>query len=379
LAYLTRPEAFVYPFFFAAAVWVNCGLGRISIRKALFRSLLVVGIFLIIASPYVAFLYRHTGHVRFEGKWNINYTIARRELSGMSYEESAYGLGPNSSIQGPLLDPFHFAAYTPYAHSLADKVSTLLGMAKHNSKSVERSFLNHDLGSPLFLLLIPIGLFRTSWDRRRLFHESIITSVFLSVLFLWLTSSSAEFRYVFPLVPLGILWVAKGIEELAHWSAESCISLDLVKWGSRGRARLLVESVVLLSIFGISLRSISQDWLFHSEEKENLDIKAASLWLKNLNPGSKRIASFATIPTYYAQGTLVGLPYAPSGLALHYLADQKIDYIVLDAQFGGNFPEVSEWLKDRIPDARAKLIYESSTGPGHEIAIYHWDKELRAN
>jgi hypothetical protein len=37
----------------------------------------------------------------------------------------------------------------------------------------------------------------------------------------------------------------------------------------------------------------------------------------NLRPGPKRIACVATIPTYYAKGTVVGLPYAGSAETLH--------------------------------------------------------------
>lgn len=374
LAYLTRPEAFVYPAFFAFAILVNVLLRRTSLRAGIARAGIVLGIFVVIASPYVAFLYSHTGHFRLEGKWNINYTIANRALAGMNREEAPYGLASDASVAGPLLDPFRFAAYTPYPHALADKIKTLWGMAQINRKTLTGALLDHALGSPLVLALVPIALFRKAWTRRRLFHESIIICIALSVLFFWITSSSAEFRYVFPLVPLGVLWVAKGAEEFGQWSRGLVFSLKLGNMPSARRTAMLVECALLLLSSAIALQSTQSNWLFSIEQRENLDIKEASLWLRNFAPGPKKIACFATVPSYYAQGTLIGLPYAESLQALRYLDHNNVDYVVLDAQYASNFPEVPGWMKNHIPDQRAQLIYELGTDPGRKIQIYRWEK-----
>ena len=84
LAYLSRPEAFAYPVFFALALCI-AGLARKRLRVAAVRSAVLLGAFFVLASPYIAFLYQHTGHFRMEGKWNINYTIAQRLLMGMNF------------------------------------------------------------------------------------------------------------------------------------------------------------------------------------------------------------------------------------------------------------------------------------------------------
>jgi hypothetical protein len=326
------------------------------------------------ASPYVIFLYRHTRHIRLEGKWNINYTMANRILSGMNLYEAAYGLSSDAKVAGPLLAPFRFASSTPYAHGLTDKVRTLWGMAQLNHHAVTGSLLDHALGSPLVLALVPIGLFRRPWTRRRLFHEAIFICIALSVLFLWLTSSSAEFRYVFPLVPLGAIWVAKCAQEMGLWSRSIIFSLRLGFRNTARRTAMVVECVLLLLSSAIALRSTQTDWLFRIEQRENLDIKQASLWLLNYAPGPKRILCHATVPTYYAQGTLIGLPYAESAQALRYIDFENPDFILLDAQYVEHFPEAAEWMKNHIPDERAHLIYEMGADPGRKIQIYQWDK-----
>ena len=374
-AYLTRPEAFAYPPFFAVLVWGNILLRRISVGRAVQRSVLILGIFLLVASPYVIYLYSHTGHLRLEGKWNINYTMAQRTLAGMSRGEAAYGLASDATVSGPLLDPFHFAAFTPYRHSTIDKLRTLSGMAILNRKIVSQALLDRSLGSPLVLALVPIGLFRKSWSRRRLFQEFTVICIALSVLFLWVTSSSAEFRYIFPLVPLGIMWVSKGAEELGRWARSLVWSLGRVGQSISQKTAPAVEAALLALCVAIAFHSTGTDWLFRSEQRENLDIKEASIWLRNFSPGPKRIACIGSVPTYYAHGTLIGLPYASSADALRYLERKKVDFIVLDAQYGNDFPEVPDWNKNHIPDPRAHLIYEAGDDPTRKIEIYHWEKQ----
>jgi len=373
-AYLTRPEAFAYPAFFVAASWVGVLLRRISVRRAATASGLTLGVFILIASPYIGFLYAHTEHLRLEGKWNINYTIANRLRAGMNDDEAAYGLAPDSSVAGPLLAPYKFAAYSPYRNTLIDKVQTLWAMARRNRRSVSSSLLDHSLGSPLFLGLVPLGLFRKAWNRRRLFHEVVVICIAFSILFLWVTSSSAEFRYVFPLVPLGVLWVAKGAVELGQWSRGLVCSLRLRCLPTPTRMGMVVEGMLLLLTCAIALGSTQGDWLFRSEQRENLDIKEASLWLRNYSLGPKRIVCHATVPTYYAQGTLIGLPYAASAQALRYIDSKNADFILLDAQYVGHFPAVADWIKNGIPDKRARLIYELGTDPTRKIQIYRWEK-----
>jgi hypothetical protein len=193
--------------------------------------------------------------------------------------------------------------------------------AELNRKAVTGSLLDHALGSPLVLFLLPVAWFGSSWNRRRLFHECVLFSIAFSILFLWITSSSVSFRYVFPLVPLGVIWVAKGTQELGRWTTRTILSLRLRPPGRVHLAGAVAEGILLFSISVLAFRSTEWDWLFRSEQRENLDIKEASLWLKKTCPGPKRITCFATVPTYYTEGTLIGLPYAHSDQALQYLEE----------------------------------------------------------
>ena len=378
LAYLTRPEAFAYPIFFVLAIWVSVIIARVSVRRAALGSALILGIFILFASPYIAFLDRHTGHVRLEGKWDINYTIANRIRSGMNYPEASYGLGQDASIAGPLLDPFRFASYTSYSNSLASKMETLLAMAKVNRQQVPGIMRDGAIGGPILFALMLIGLFRKSWSPRRLFHETILICMVISVLFLMATASDAEFRYVLPFVALSIIWVAKGIDEVGQWTRSLASSLQwqlLPKSRSMG---LLAQMMLLLLFLGVALRGTRMNGMFLSEQARYADLKHAGLWLENLRPGPKRIACMGTIPTYYAQGTIIGLPYANSSQALRYFELNKVDFIVLDCHYSLVLPEVAQWMKYGIPDSRARLIYKTGADASNGIEIYRWERSPRS-
>ena len=67
------------------------------------------------------------------------------------------------------------------------------------------------------------------------------------------------------------------------------LSLRLLRLGRVRLAAVIVECVLLFSISARAFRSTQWDWLFRSEQKENLDIKEASLWLKKTSPALREL------------------------------------------------------------------------------------------
>lgn len=217
LAYLTRPEAFAYPIFFAVTIFAVALARRRGFASSAIPSLLVLASFAVVASPYVAFLYAHTGRVQFEGKWNINYTMGNRIASGMGIYEAADGIDDLGQEQGPFLNFAHYASYTPYAHSLMDKLRYMLSAVGRNRYDAYSTLLDTSFGEPILLMLVVIALFRGPWDRSRLIYETILLTIAFSIVVLMLTANFVQFRYADPLVALSIPWAAKGLKELGDW------------------------------------------------------------------------------------------------------------------------------------------------------------------
>ena len=178
LAYLTRPEGIVFLGIAAGAVLVATWMRGVAWRTGIFHATLLLVAGLLVASPYIAYLYKNTGEVRLEGKNLINYTIIRRMETGMPYLEAAYGIDVQLDEVGPLLVPRRYAAFTPYPASAREVLGRIPEHLKTNIGTfLQRVLPSYELGSPILLLLVVIGFFRSAWNRMRLEGELFLLAV----------------------------------------------------------------------------------------------------------------------------------------------------------------------------------------------------------
>jgi len=379
LAYLTRPEAFAYPLFFASEFCALALFKRRGFATTILAPGLILAGFALLASPYVGFLHEHTGHWRLEGKWNINYTAGVRQQSGLDELQALYGVDDKGNELGPLLDPERFADYTPYAHSWRDKLHFMLCAARDNREQADRTVLSTISGEPFALILITLGLFRRTWGMERLLNEMVLGVMVLSVLVLVFTAQHIEFRYADPLVPLTIPWVANGLKELGDWFRS--LAQRLSPW-LIPRARVLGVTaqvaicVPMLVLSFADTRTLSE---FKIEGAMNLGVKKAALWLKNQKPEAKRVAAMNSVVPYYSSSIMVQFPYADPSPTLLYLNSKNVDYVVLDGHFSKSYGTVRDWLARGIPDARAQLVYDSGGSLENRVEIYRWEKASSAS
>jgi hypothetical protein len=333
------------------------------------------GIFMAIALPYLTYLYAHTGQLRMEGKWNINYTIESRIQAGMDYDHAAYGVGATADDSGPLLDPGHFAAYTPFRHGFREKVRYLASAVRANRHDVSWELQSSMLGNPAVFVLIIIGFFRKAWPQRRLLNEFVLLTMALSIVILIATAQHVENRYLFALVPILIIWSARGIQELGEWTAELVSAL---------RTRLLpgpallsagVQMAAIAAVAVLSLRGSSSLFEFYIQKPLFVPAKQAGLWLGSLQAGRKAVATFDSRIAFYSDAVFVQIPDADPATALRYLASKNPDFIYVDNIYLKSNPIVEEWLAHGIPDGAAQLIYQTKreTKEGDDIIrIYRW-------
>jgi len=369
LAYLTRVEAFAYVPLAIAALLI-AGLLRKKVRAAIVGSIVVCSIFAVLASPYIAFFYMSTGNLRLEAKSDISYTIARNRLAGMSDLEADYGIGQDLTIKGPLLAPFEFADHTPYPKPLAAKLSTVASMVKHNAQTVYHYLLQREIGSPVMLGLVVLALFRHTWSNRRLSHETVLLVMAGSIVLIVLASSTAEFRYFLPIVPLLLLWSGKGVKDLAQW---------IKGWELLRQHRWIPPNVIAtalqLSVIGLmlllSIEGVRRDWLFSAQRSAAaIAARDAGLWLAKHEPGPKRIAVMFPVVPYYAKGTLLCFPFGDSESTWRYLERRKVDFVVLESNKSEVVPTIGEWITHGVPDPYAQLVYDRTNSSGDRVVIY---------
>jgi len=375
LSTLARPEAFAYPVFIMMATAIVALFRRISWLKALQGVVLLFGAWLVLMAPYAAFQHRHTGQYRFEGKWNINYTIGNRIDSGMTFWQAGYSINNRTHWVGPLLDSSLYAAYTPYPHGLRDKLRYFGKAIRRNWPLTYEEILSVDLGGPIMLLLVVLGLFGTEWSLDRLRHEFVLTVMAVSIVILLLTAAHVEHRYVYPLAVILLLWVAAGFDAMQNWTVGTVSS-----WGEKirpfagtaGKAAAVFLCLLLLVFSAVGMRT---DWYFMIQREEFLGIKEAGLWLGSQSPKPKRMFGFEGRVAYYADAAIIIFPYADSAETLRYLESKQIDYIELDNWSMRNFPTLNDWFTNGIPDSRARLVFQSRQGSKDQIKIYRWDEK----
>ncbi|HKT46185.1 MAG TPA: glycosyltransferase family 39 protein [Candidatus Acidoferrales bacterium] len=377
LSTLSRPEAFAYPLFLIIAAVFFAVTRKIAVGKVLRGAALVAGSWVLLMAPYAIFQHAHTGQYRFEGKWNINYTIGNRIDSGMSFWQAGYSIDTKHHFIGPLLDSSLYAAYTPYPHSFTNKLTYMAHAIRRNWPRTYDEVVAMDFGGPVMLLLAILGLFSAGWSLKRLRNEFVLLVMAFSIVFLMLTAAHIEHRYAYALPVISLLWVAAGLEYFRHW-----ISANLSSWGSSAQlSRSLsiltcfVLSLVLLVFSAVELRT---DWYFTIERSEFSGIKEAGLWLGRQLPKHARMFGFEGRVAYYADASIIIFPYADSAETLRYLDSKNIDYIELDSLSTPYLPALADWYQHGVPDPRAHLVFQSTQGSKDIIRIYKWDHTAAA-
>lgn len=373
LATLSRPEAFAYPVFIIFAIGIFTLLRKGSWLKALRGVALLFGAWLILMAPYAVFQHRHTGQYRFEGKWNINYTLGNRIDAGMTYFQAGFAMDDNLNMVGPLLNSNIYAAYTPYSSSLPAKLRYFAHTIHRNWVLAYDELFSVDVGGPVTVILVVLGLFGRPWSARRLGHEFILVVMAISIVLVVVTAAHVEHRYAYPLPAIYLLWAAAGLDVFREWLVRT-----LSLWGASIRpfASSIAQAVVVFFcavIVFFSIVGMRTDWYFMIEQKDFLGIKDAGQWLHAQPPNAKKMFGFEGRVAYYADATIIVFPYADSATVLRYMESQNVDYIVLDSLNVRTMPTIGEWFNKGVPDPRAHLVFESGQGTRDQIKIYRWD------
>src|SRR5882724_4758705 len=159
LAYLNRTEILVVPIwivflYVSKSIWEKAKFGPTALQCAKF-----VGVFALVALPYVLFFHHYTGHFRFEGKNLLNYTIGQNLLHGMDHNIATRGITNDLQIIGPHLNTQNYVAYSPYPRRIPDLIKYFLQMANRNKYwIVDEIFPAFYLGSIVLFFLAFLGL-----------------------------------------------------------------------------------------------------------------------------------------------------------------------------------------------------------------------------
>lgn len=386
LAYLTRAEAIAYVGVIILILLYVALVRRENLKRATLKTALVVISFGVLAAPYVMFLYAETGQFRFEGKHEVMRMIGKRTQSGMSFLQAAFGIDANLDEAGPLLNPNHMIKHAANALQSDDIASRGNAISSNQIWHASRDLLRNiksplkrlydiftdfrPFGVPVLTVLVLMGLFRNPWDAKRRAREGYLLCIVSTAVMILIAVKFFLVRHTFSLLPLLVLWAAKGIEEFSEWFAASFSSVKCSRIIGRAQLKIGAKWGVSVLFLLLTMQASSGGvFPFALGYSKYLPEKEAGLWIKK-NMASAKIMEPHNTVSYYADGVWFPSPYADASLALKYIDLKKPDFVVLSGRKIGLTLYMEEWLQHGIPSEKYKLVYDQGTTLQERIMIY---------
>jgi 4-amino-4-deoxy-L-arabinose transferase-like glycosyltransferase len=377
LAYLIRPEAAIYPFvalgLTVAYVFMT---NRRDLRRVALRSIWMPAMFMMLAAPYIVWLYGETGQWRLEGKSPLNYTTRQLMLEGVSEPEAGYRVDSDLTERGVWIQS-NLSTIQSFKFNARQLGRYILGQAKNvlfylsDNISGRRAF-----GSPPLFALAVLGLFYRPWRKElaanQLFFFVILGVASSGLFFIYYYSD----RFLLIFVPLLILWASNGIMELARWTSST---IRLIYGRVQHPARIEVVMVFIIAAI-VPLFALPTAYSAQMAMKHSRSLKTAGEWLNVYAPGSKNVIGVMTMLSFHASATFVPLPYSDSDTALRYFDKRKVNFIVVGDHWSPTErPYLKDWIENGIPNSRAKEIYNTRTPTDGRIIIYEWKSDRDDN
>jgi 4-amino-4-deoxy-L-arabinose transferase-like glycosyltransferase len=376
LAYLTRPEGIALAIPLAGIVLLASVAGaRRRSPSALVPAALVLAAAGLVALPYVVHLSRIAGGFRWEGKSPVNNRITVRQEQGLSYREAGYGLGPDGEPLGPFLFADQHALLAKPTGESGGLVRSLTEAPLERLRYLSGRLANaRYLGAPPILVLALLGLVATPWWRTRfLAGAALLVPPAITVLVL-LTLRFAWSRYLFPLLPVLVVWAAAGADVAGRATAGTLARLGA---GERSRrlAGALACALLLISALVFAERSVPRVEELAQTRKlgaREAGARLAADYESSGGDGRPRIASIGLALAHYSGGEVMYLPYAEESLALRFLRRAAPDYVALRRTESTMAPYAEKWLASGLPDECARELADLPQAASASYRIWRW-------
>ena len=328
LAYLTRPEAFLYvlvvgAYLLALGLW--SGAWR-RVRFWLALLLFAAGL----AAAYVPYGY----YVRLQtGAWMVSEKVGVAYLTGIglargdtaAFDRSTWGLDSTG------LETFFFSSES-YNVSMTQLIlqdpRTFLGVLYMNAQTMARVLIDWTLFPYVLVPLVALGLFGRGWTRGRALTEVYLALSAAPVLSFILFFIQA--RYLVAFVPVLILWAASGLAHLGTWLDAT---LDACRSRPRPRLRLWVHVVPTLAVMALLLAMhpavLAKVTAVGSVRMEH---KRLGEWLAPQVNAQTVIMSRYPAIAFHADTRWVPTPNADVPAVLRYAHHKQAGYFIVDEQ-----------------------------------------------
>ncbi len=363
LAYLLRPEAFVLTFLLVL-VLMTLNLRRYRVAAA--RAGVLLAVFAVFALPYIGFLWKQTGQLRFEAKTAEGLLMAEKNIPAGQFR---FGIDSNlvetgvsntsdlSQLQG---------AHAPLGHTL----HLLAHEAVRNVPHLLHGLADAQLGSPLLLVLAALGLFALPWDRARLTSEAPLWTATGLTLLTYTTWPFSHDRFLFPVMPALLIWAGAGLAYLRGWTRASLAGLRVA-----ARLAPILMTCVLAIPIGLTAAyaalgvrwsdELNQSW----NDPQLQDDEVLGRWLRGQGHPVRIMDTGPTV-AFYAGDVLVTYPWTDADTALRYIAHKDVTFLILRDGEDKSRPYFEDWLRSP-PGGNFELVlnFAGASGVSH---VYRW-------
>lgn len=330
LACLNRPEAMGLLIIIGA--WI--GLPALLRPRALARSatlgLVVAAFFLLGLFPQMAVTHAKSGVWTLSAKGGAIFKksllgdgiekekwLYPAPLAGRSAEDGREKAEAQQAPEGSRISIPGFIARNPVLFT-RHYVTELLGFAANIPEVMGIALLAFGLVGTLARRKIPRGP-----------DERVGASIPIAYLLMLSLFHSSE-RFLFPLIPFGILWSALGLLEVVGRVREGVTARWIPRLPGRVRRRPMVwvfraaMALLFVEAVGTTLHEHHYAWYWSHE-------KRAGAWMReNLPPGTKVMTRSSMIEAYYAGAPVAYFPLAPYEEIISYLRRTEVRYVLMD-------------------------------------------------
>nr|MBC7244117.1 glycosyltransferase family 39 protein [Chloroflexota bacterium] len=363
LAYLTKPEAVVY----MALMFVLLSLANLW-RRTLFTWGTVLALlagmlaFALVISPYIAFLYRHTGHLMVSGKLGVTYVAGQ---GAVDHDPSLYDRAL-SQLDEAGEEIIWFSA-DRFKYDILDYIKAdprgFVRRVWRNVNTLEGILFARQVFPFYLLIFLSLGWFGQTWSKERAVKELFLVAVVLPV-FIFLPFH-IELRYFAPMLPILLLWVAKGIDALADWLQRTWVGLRSDSLSLNLVASFSVLVCVLVVLYFLILQPlVVRDGLAGM----NPSRREAGLWLRANSPPDALIMSRDTEVPFYAERRWAATPHEDYSRFIAYVRKRGAKYLIVDEREVTVIrPQLQLLLNEDAPPSGLRHVYTAHDPRGKTI------------
>lgn len=374
VAYLTKPEAIGFLVLLLVLTFATKFFRRdIELRRCAVGYLFLLAGFMIFFLPYIIFLHEKTGRWTISQKVMANLPLADYEGNLLELTEGRH-LTMQDRIWGDHYDndteiqePADHSPKVSEFEEPKDLKSTLTILGYKAQMLLIKQLKDYlPIILPYLLIFVAfIGFICDPFTKYRIARELFLFSFFACTI-IGYAVSAVELRYLFPLIPVLICWVANGTVGFGNWVATTLSEVSKAKWKIHPQfVQVLVLLVLIVALIPLYLVYFAPA----NQQNVPFEEKRAGLWIKN-NSNSPLVvmASHANV-AFYAGAKHLFVPDEQFPVVLEYAQRKKVDYLVFSQRrlkiSPTAFPPEGQDISPGI-----ELVYKDDQDPEYKILVY---------